>query len=63
MNGDAIQISYDDVPYQIYSFPQTHPDRLAVIGKLFGMTTAPVDKCRVLELGCAQGGEYNPNGF
>jgi methyltransferase-like protein/SAM-dependent methyltransferase len=63
MNGDSIQISYDDVPYQIYSFPQTHPDRLSVIGKLFGMTPALVDKCRVLELGCAQGGNIIPMAF
>ncbi len=63
MISETKQISYDDVPYEILSFPQSHPDRLAVIGKLFGMTPAPVDKCRVLELGCAQGGNIIPMAF
>jgi len=36
--------------------PQTHPDRLATIATLFGMNPAAVERCRVLELGCANGG-------
>jgi SAM-dependent methyltransferase len=31
---------------------ETHPDRLAAVGKLFGMAPAPVTGCRVLEIGC-----------
>lgn len=46
---------YDEVPYQSSSFPQTHPDRLATLGTLFGLTPAPVETCRVLEVGCGQG--------
>lgn len=52
--------SYDVVPYVSKSFPQCHPDRLAVLGKLFGMMPAPVGRCRVLELGCASGGNLLP---
>lgn len=46
---------YDSVPYPYYTFPQTNPSRLAVMAAHCGMTPAPPDKCRVLELGCANG--------
>ncbi len=49
--------SYDLVPYTGHAFPQTHPDRLATIARLSGLSPAPVDRCRVLELGCGLG--YN----
>jgi methyltransferase-like protein len=52
--------SYDDVPYSVGAFPQTHPDRLATLATLFGMHPAPPDKCRVLELGCAAAGNLIP---
>lgn len=52
--------SYDLVPYPSYAFPQTHPDRLATLATLFGLTPAPVDYCRVLEIGCAGGGNLVP---
>lgn len=48
--------SYDEVPYQSKAFPQSHPNRLSVLGKIFGMKPAPLERCRVLELGCAAGG-------
>jgi hypothetical protein len=46
------QSSYDKVLYPSYTRIQTHPDRLATIATLFGMTPAPVERCRMLELGC-----------
>jgi len=46
---------YDEVPYPSFVFPQTHPDRLATMGRLMGIPTATPDKCRVLELGCGDG--------
>jgi cyclopropane fatty-acyl-phospholipid synthase-like methyltransferase len=55
--------SYDQVPYQSLAVPQTHPDRLAVLARVFGLTTAPIDRCRVLELGCAGGGNLIPMAF
>lgn len=55
-----ITSSYDEVPYESHPFPQSHPDRLATLGRIFGMTPAPVVKCRVLELGCASGGNIIP---
>jgi methyltransferase-like protein/cyclopropane fatty-acyl-phospholipid synthase-like methyltransferase len=55
-----LQQSYDEFPYLSFPFPQSHPDRLATIGWLFGMAPAPVDHCRVLEVGCASGGNLIP---
>ncbi len=63
MKEPEIQTSYDEVPYESHAFPQSHPDRLAVIGYLFGMTPTPVQRCRVLELGAASGGNLIPMAF
>jgi len=55
--------SYDAVLYPSYTHPQTHPDRLAVIGSLFGLEPAAVDRCRVLELGCGNGSNLVPMAY
>jgi len=52
--------SYEQVPYESNPFSVTHPDGLAVVALLHGMTPAPVRRCRVLELGCAGGGNVIP---
>ena len=51
---------YDRVPYRTFPRRQTHPDRLAAVGTLFGMLPAPVTRCRVLEIGCGNGGNLIP---
>ena len=56
----APRSSYDEVPYSVGAFPQTRPDRLAVVASLFGMNPAHPSRCRVLELGCAAGGNILP---
>lgn len=52
---EPMQTPYDDVLYPSAIYPQTHPDRLATLATLFGMQPAPVERCRVLELGCNDG--------
>jgi methyltransferase-like protein/2-polyprenyl-3-methyl-5-hydroxy-6-metoxy-1,4-benzoquinol methylase len=52
--------SYDEVPYDSHPFAQSHPDRLATVAKLFGLRTPPLESARVLELGCAAGGNILP---
>lgn len=47
--------SYEDEPYAPLTYQQTHPDVLAAIGTLLGMAPAPVERCRVLDIGCASG--------
>src|SRR5204863_4852093 len=54
---------YDKVLYPSYTRIQTHPDRLATIGMLLGMNPAPVEKCRMLELGCGNGSNIGPIAF
>jgi SAM-dependent methyltransferase len=54
------QTSYDQVPYEGCSYPQAHPDRLAAVATLLGLSPPPVTRCRVLELGCAAGAHLLP---
>lgn len=60
MNSLPQATLYDRVPYPSQARLQTHPDRLAVLGALFGLTPAPVEQCRVLELGCSDGNNLVP---
>lgn len=55
--------SYDEIPYATLSHYFTHPDRLATVGTLFGLLPPPVENCRVLELGCAGGGNLIPMAY
>lgn len=52
---DAASTTYDTVLYPGYALEQAHPDRMATLATLFGMTPADVSHCRVLELGCGDG--------
>jgi SAM-dependent methyltransferase len=56
-------ISYDQVPYAYYSFPDSHPRRLQAVARLLGLETAAPAQCRVLELGCAVGGNIVPMAY
>ena len=51
---------YDQVAYRTFPRRQTHPDRLAAIARFFGMNPAPPAACRVLEIGCGNGGNLIP---
>ncbi len=55
--------SYDEMPYHGIALPTTHPDHLAALATLFGMRPASVERCRVLELGCAEGGNLIPMAY
>ena len=52
--------AYDEFVYPNYAYPQTHPDRLASLARLFGMKPAPLENCRVLELGSGDGANLLP---
>ncbi len=56
----SAETTYDKVPYPINSFAQTHPNSLETIGRLFGMDPKPSTESRVLEIGCASGGNILP---
>jgi methyltransferase-like protein/2-polyprenyl-3-methyl-5-hydroxy-6-metoxy-1,4-benzoquinol methylase len=51
---------YDTVLYRGFPYPQTHPSRLATLAFLFGLNSAPIDACRILELGCGDGANLIP---
>lgn len=55
--------AYDAVSYPGSPFSQTHPDRLATIAALYGLAAAPPERCRVLELGCGDGGNLIPMAY
>jgi methyltransferase-like protein/2-polyprenyl-3-methyl-5-hydroxy-6-metoxy-1,4-benzoquinol methylase len=52
--------SYDQVPYLNRTHVRTHPDRMATMAALLGLQPPPLDACRVLELGCANGHNLLP---
>src|SRR5947209_6542803 len=58
--SEASLTSYEEIPYESKPLYPTHPDCLGTVATLLGMTPAPVDGCRVLELGCASGGNLIP---
>jgi methyltransferase-like protein len=51
---------YDLVPYESYPFAKSHIRHLHAMGRLFGLSPAGADGCRVLELGGASGGNLIP---
>lgn len=61
MDGPGAGAStYDELPYGSRAIPETLPSRLAAIGRLFGHGAPDPATARVLELGCAEGGNLLP---
>lgn len=52
--------SYDAVPYESRPLRPTHPEHLAVTARLAGLVPPDTATCRVLEIGCATGGNLLP---
>src|SRR5215210_7038570 len=52
----ATSTIYDEVRYSNYPYAQTHPDRLATVAALQGLSAPDPRDSRVLELGCGAGG-------
>jgi methyltransferase-like protein/2-polyprenyl-3-methyl-5-hydroxy-6-metoxy-1,4-benzoquinol methylase len=51
---------YDEVPYESNAFYHSHPRWLATIATLFGMKAPSPESARILEIGCASGGNLIP---
>jgi SAM-dependent methyltransferase len=56
----TVRDAYDQVPYPSGSIPSAHPDNLATRALLFGLEPPDLRHPRVLELGCADGGNLLP---
>ena len=52
--------SYDELPYDSLPLPETQPDFLAAVARLHGFESPDPRRARILELGCAQGGNLIP---
>ena len=52
--------TYEQLPYESNPFFESHPGRLATIAYLAGLEPPSPATCRVLELGCAGGGNLIP---
>jgi len=60
MSAPIAPTAYDQVRYPGRFYPQSSPERLATLATLYGLQPAPVAQCRVLELGCGDGGNLIP---
>lgn len=60
MSDATVRDAYDRVPYPSGSIPSSHLDNLAVRALLFGLEPPDLRRARVLELGCADGGNLVP---
>ena len=50
----------DRIHYPGTAWEHSHPDRIAANARLLGLEPAPVERCRVLELGCGAGRNLVP---
>ena len=58
--NQRIQELYDEVPYLGQPFFQTRIQHLATMATIYGMTPPSLENCKVLELGCTDGGNLIP---
>src|SRR5262245_39911395 len=54
--SDVLLASYDAVPYGGGAIGNTRPDYLASRARIYGLSTPDATRCRVLDIGCATGG-------
>ena len=60
MTPQPVATSYDEITYPGFAFPQTHTALAEAIGTVRGLAPAPANACRVLEIGCGEGGNLIP---
>ncbi len=58
--NSASPFVYDQVLYDGNPIAQTHPNRIAPLATILGMSPALAENCRVLELGCGDGTNVLP---
>jgi SAM-dependent methyltransferase len=52
--------TYDELPYPDLVFAYAQPENLATVAALNGLDPPPLDRCRVLDIGCAAGANLFP---
>ena len=58
--SDTSSPLHDRIDYPGGAWEHSHPDRMAANARLHALDPAPVERCRVLELGCGAGGNLVP---
>lgn len=58
---DRLAAQYDELPYRPRPFAASQPARIAGVARLMGLEPPPIETARVLELGCASGGNLIPH--
>ena len=61
--GSPALTPYDALRYWTRPMAQAHPDRLATVATLLGLAPPSVARCRVLEIGCGDGGNLVPMAY
>ncbi|WP_394825386.1 methyltransferase domain-containing protein [Pendulispora albinea] len=51
---------YDRLPYTDHAYAESHPNRLAAVAHLSGWAPPELTRARILEIGCARGGNLLP---
>ena len=59
-NSSKKPFAYDHIPYASYPFKKTHPAYLRSIAKFFKFNAPELKQAKILELGCASGGNIIP---
>ena len=53
----------DRIHYPGGAWEHAHPDRIVANARVYGLNPGPVERCRVLELGCGAGGNLVPMAY
>ena len=56
----SVTTIYDQVRYPSRPLWVTHPYALGAMARLHGLPTAPAERCRLLDIGCGEGGNLLP---
>lgn len=60
MDDNNIADIYNEIPYIFQADVRTYPGLTGALGLLYGLDTKPLEKARILDLGCAQGANILP---
>ena len=60
VTGSTVANTYDQVPYPSHPYSASHPDRMYSMARVFGVAAPLPEQARILELGCAAGGNLIP---
>ncbi|HJD56181.1 MAG TPA: class I SAM-dependent methyltransferase [Rickettsia endosymbiont of Pyrocoelia pectoralis] len=61
LNDIGLHNTYDEVPYESYPYALTNPYHLNTLAALFGVDAPNLETAKILELGCAAGGNLIPH--